>query len=89
MRNLKKFLALVLAVMMTFSLMVTANAITTDAAVTDKDSITDEFKEAVAVLNGLGIITGYEDGTFRPEKPISRQETTCTPPPTTSSSSPT
>ncbi len=76
MRNLKKFLALALAVMMTFSLMVTANAITTDAAVTDKDSITDEFKEAVAVLNGLGIITGYEDGTFRPDKPISRQETT-------------
>ena len=76
MRNLKKFLALALAVMMTFSLMVTANAITTNAAVTDKDSITDEFKEAVAVLNGLGIITGYEDGTFRPDKPISRQETT-------------
>ena len=76
MRNLKKFLALALAVMMTLSLMVTANAITTDAAVTDKDSITDEFKEAVAVLNGLGIITGYEDGTFRPDKPITRQETT-------------
>ncbi len=76
MRNLKKFLALALAVMMTLSLMVTANAITTDAAVTDRDSITDEFKEAVAVLNGLGIITGYEDGTFRPDKPISRQETT-------------
>ncbi len=76
MRNLKKFLALALAVMMTFSLMVTANAITTNAAVTDQDSITDEFKEAVAVLNGLGIITGYEDGTFRPDKPITRQETT-------------
>ena len=76
MRNLKKFLALALAVMMTLSLMVTANAIDTNAAVTDKDSITDEFKEAVAVLNGLGIITGYEDGTFRPEKPITRQETT-------------
>ena len=77
MRNLKKFLALVLALMMTFSLMVTANAaIDTNAAVTDKDSITEEFKEAVAVLNGLKIITGYEDGTFRPDKPISRQEAT-------------
>ena len=75
MRNLKKFLALALAVMMTFSLMVTANAaIDTDAAVTDKDSITEEFKEAVAVLNGLKIITGYEDSTFRPDKSISRQE---------------
>ena len=77
MRNLKKFLALVLALMMTFSLMVTANAaIDTNAAVTDKDSITEEFKEAVAVLNGLKIITGYEDGTFRPDKSISRQEAT-------------
>ncbi len=81
MRNLKKFLALALAVMMTFSLMVTANAaIDTSAAVTDKDSITEEFKEAVAVLNGLKIITGYETGDneyeFRPEKPISRQEAT-------------
>ena len=77
MRNLKKFLALVLALMMTFSLMVTANAaIDTNAAVTDKDSITEEFKEAVAVLNGLKIITGYEDGTFRPDKNISRQEAT-------------
>ena len=75
MRNLKKFLALVLALMMTFSLMVTANAaIDTNAAVTDKDSITEEFKEAVAVLNGLKIITGYEDSTFRPDKSISRQE---------------
>ena len=77
MRNLKKFLALALAVMMTLSLMVTANAaIDTSAAVTDKDSITEEFKEAVAVLNGLKIITGYEDGTFRPDKSISRQEAT-------------
>ena len=81
MRNLKKFLALALAVMMTLSLMVTANAaIDTSAAVTDKDSITEEFKEAVAVLNGLKIITGYETGDkqyeFRPEKPISRQEAT-------------
>ena len=77
MRNLKKFLALVLALMMTFSLMVTANAaIDTNAAVTDKDSITEEFKEAVAVLNGLKIITGYEDSTFRPDKSISRQEAT-------------
>ena len=77
MRNLKKFLALALAVMMTLSLMVTANAaIDTSAAVTDKDSITEEFKEAVAVLNGLKIITGYEDSTFRPDKSISRQEAT-------------
>ena len=77
MRNLKKFLALVLAVMMAASLMVTANAaITTDPAMTDSDKVTEEFKEAVAVLNGLKIITGYEDGSFQPQKDISRQETT-------------
>jgi hypothetical protein len=26
------------------------------------------------VLHDLGIVTGYEDGTFRPEQPITRME---------------
>ncbi|MCR4428610.1 MAG: S-layer homology domain-containing protein [Caldiserica bacterium] len=28
----------------------------------------------VLTLHDLGIVTGYEDGTFRPEKPITRLE---------------
>ena len=39
---------------------------------TDKDEI--QYEEAVAVLNRIGIITGYEDGSFRPENTITRQE---------------
>lgn len=76
MRNLKKFLALVLAMMMTLSLMVTVNA----AAVsdfTDADEITDEFREGVAVLEGLGVFTGYTNGDefdFRPQRNITRAE---------------
>lgn len=76
MRNLKKFLALVLAMMMTLSLMVTVNA----AAVsdfTDADEITDEFREGVAVLEGLGVFTGYTNGDefdFRPKRNITRAE---------------
>ena len=33
-----------------------------------------ECEEAVNVLTGLGVIEGYEDGSFRPERTISRAE---------------
>ena len=57
MRNLKKFLALVLAMMMTLSLMVTVNAATpTDFS--DGDKITDAYKEAVDVLSALKVVKG-------------------------------
>ena len=71
MRNLKKFLALVLAMMMAFSLMVTVNAA---SDFTDKSDITDDFSEAVAVLKGMGVFEGYEDGSFKPQTNISRAE---------------
>ncbi len=61
MRNLKKILALVLAMMMVLSMMVTANA-----AFEDADSIDGNYYEAVAVLSGLGVIDGVKnsDGTY-------------------------
>ena len=57
---MKKFLSLVLALVMVLSLGVTAGAVD----FTDEAAITKE--EAVGVLAGLGIINGYEaaDGTF-------------------------
>ncbi len=73
MRNLKKFLALVLAMMMAFSLMVTVNA-SASIDFTDKDSITDEFSEAIAVLEGLEVFEGYPDETFKPKNNITRAE---------------
>ena len=72
MRNLKKFLALVLAMMMTLSLMVTVNAAKpTDFS--DGDKITAAYKEAVDVLSALKVVKGDERG-FRPGETITRAE---------------
>ena len=68
MRNLKKILALVLALVMSFSLMATANAFTDDA------KITATYDEAVEVLNALKVFQGYEDGSFKPQGSITRAE---------------
>lgn len=72
MRNLKKLLALVLAMVMAFSLMLTASAIDYEDY-PDKDSITAEFDEGVKVLTGLEVFQGDEKG-FRPSDKITRAE---------------
>ena len=75
MRNLKKFLALVLAMMMTLSLMITVNASSFD----DDEDITKVYAEAVDVLTELGVIKGYggddpNEGKFLPKNNITRAE---------------
>ena len=65
---MKKLLAMVLALVMTLSLAVSANAFK------DDKSISDDYAEAVAVLNGMGVFKGYEDGSFKPEGDITRAE---------------
>lgn len=40
----------------------------------DADSVSDYAKDAVATLSSLGVLSGYEDGTFRPQGTISRAE---------------
>ena len=71
MRNLKKILALVLALMMVLSVMVTASASFEDAADV-------QYNEAVEVMAALGILNGYvaEDGTttFNPKGTLTRAE---------------
>ena len=70
MRNLKKFLALVLAMVMAFSLMLSASAATfDDKHFSDTDKVTQEFKEAVAVLTGLDVIKGDGDGDIKDIRP--------------------
>ena len=69
MRNLKKFLALVLAMMMVLSLMVTANA-----AFFDDVGEANDYYKAIEILHGMQVFTGYEDGNFHPEKDITRAE---------------
>ncbi len=69
MKTLKKTLCLVLAVVMAVGVLV----IPTSAAFDDDADIKN--KEAVAVLTGLGILNGVEDGSsFNPEGKLSRAE---------------
>ena len=65
---MKKLLAMVLALVMTLSLAVSANAFKDDT------KISDDYAEAVAVLNGMGVFKGYEDGSFQPKGDITRAE---------------
>lgn len=69
---MKKFLSLVLALVMTMSLVVVSAGATEFKDLTDVDEI--EHAEAVELLNKIGIITGYEDGSFGPEKTITREQ---------------
>jgi len=76
MRNLKKFLALVLAMMMAFSLLISANAakdVTAREIYPDADTVTEQFKEAVDVLYGMGIMTG-DRGSFYGDRSVMRSE---------------
>ena len=66
---MKKLLAMVLALVMTLSLAVSANA-----AFKDADKVSETYEEAVAVLNGMGVFKGYEDGSFQPQGNITRAE---------------
>ena len=72
MRSLKKLFALVLAMVMAFSLMLSASAVDYKDY-PDKDNITEELKEAVQVLTGLKVFQGDEGG-FRPGDTITRAE---------------
>jgi hypothetical protein len=72
MRNLKKILALVLALVMTMSVMSVASAAKAGTTYSDDASIT-QFDEAVQVLTALGIYRGDDDG-FRPNSTITRAE---------------
>ncbi len=69
MKNMKRFFAVVLAVVMVLSTVAAASA-TSFSDVTD----TTEYKAAIDQLTALKVIEGYEDGTFKPEGEITRAE---------------
>ena len=69
---MKKFLSLVLALVMTMSLVTISAGATEFKDLGDVNSI--EHKEAVELFNKIGIITGYEDGSFHPEKTLTREQ---------------
>ena len=64
---MKKFLSLVLALVMTMSL-VTVSAGAKDF--TDDSSIA--YKEAVDVISGIGVVDGYSGGDFKPGEVLTR-----------------
>lgn len=67
MKNLKKTLAVVLAFAMVLSMGFSAFAYTDVTAGT-------KVAEAVGILSNLGIFTGFEDGTFKPEDTVTRAQ---------------
>lgn len=69
MNNLKKILALVVAVAMLASFGCVASA----AGYTDV-ATNASYADAVNLLSNLGIIQGFEDGTFRPDDTLTRAQ---------------
>ena len=67
---MKKFLSLVLALVMAMSLVTISAGATAYKDLTDKGSVT--YTEAVQLMNGLGIISGYTDGSFKPTATLTR-----------------
>ncbi|MCQ5129407.1 S-layer homology domain-containing protein [Butyricicoccus faecihominis] len=66
MKNLKKILALVLAFACAFTMFA--------GAASFSDSADIKNTEAVDMLNALGVIKGYPDGTFKPQANVLRAE---------------
>ena len=64
---MKKLLALVLALVMSMSLVTISNA-----AFDDADEIS--YKEAVEVMNAVGVLKGYDNGDFGPTDTLTRAQ---------------
>lgn len=48
---------------------------TADITFTDKDDVAEYASDALKALISMGVIGGYEDGSFKPEQTITRAET--------------
>ncbi len=70
MRNLKKLLSVVLVVAMIASLCAVGSF---SAAAAEYSEVTN-YDEAAAVITGVGVMDGYEDGTMQYDKAVTREE---------------
>jgi hypothetical protein len=67
-KPMKKFLSLVLALVMTMSL------VTISAGATDfTDDGTIQYQEAIDVISAIKVVDGYTDGSFKPTNTLTRQ----------------
>lgn len=73
MKNLKKVLALVLAVVMAFSLVTIASAAATPKVQDYKDASSIQYTEAVDLFTALGILQGT-DGSYNPTANVTREQ---------------
>lgn len=71
MQNLKRVLSLVLVIAMVASFMLTASAAPAEQI---SDLSESKYQPEVRVLNALGIVEGYEDGSYKPGKDVTRAE---------------
>ena len=72
MRNLKRALSLVLALVMVVGLMVVGAGAASYNDLTDKDEIVNE--DAVSMLVSLGVIEGKPDGSYAPQENVDRAQ---------------
>ena len=69
MKKISKILAALLTLTMLLGMMAIPNA----AAFSDVDG-ENKFYDSITILSAFGIINGYEDGTFGPDKDVTRAE---------------
>ena len=69
MKSLKRFLA----VMLTVAMILSVTAFAADFKDVEKNN---QYEEAITLLSDLGVINGYDDGTFKPDKEVTRAEMT-------------
>lgn len=73
---MKKRLSLLLSVVMLLSMFVPALSVSAEKARFSDVEDSHPYKAAITTLSILDVINGYEDGTFAPDKEISRAEFT-------------
>ncbi len=75
MKRLKKLISIASALVMTVSTVLGGTVFAAESSFSD---VTDDnrYKDSIITLTKLGVIDGYDDGTFKPEGEITRAEFT-------------
>lgn len=79
---MKKFISILLGLTMLFSvsnIVFAANTETTGGVQSNSDAVFSDIsghwaKKTISKLSDMGIVSGYPDGTFKPDNPVTRAE---------------